>query len=67
MALKKYKDIVNTDEGTLSQDLSNVKTELARLKLEHKLKGLPNPSQIRHLRREIAQIKTELRKRKIYS
>ncbi|MBK6571195.1 MAG: 50S ribosomal protein L29 [Saprospiraceae bacterium] len=64
MGLKKYSDIINTELETLERDLKVAKDNLHKLKFEHKVKGLSNPSVIRHLRREIAQMNTELTKRK---
>lgn len=36
---------------------------LAKIKVNHKVTPLENPSQIRKMRREVAQLKTELTKR----
>lgn len=63
MALKKYSEFAGLDTEVLERDLNTAVTEWHRLKLEHKIKGLQNPVQIRHIRREIAQMKTELIKR----
>ncbi len=63
MALKKYSEITGMNSETLERDLKNNINDLHRLKLEHKVKGLQNPVQIKYLRREIAQMKTELTKR----
>lgn len=63
MALKKYNEFAGLDTEILERDLNAAVSEWHRLKLEHKIKGLQNPVQIRHIRREIAQMKTELTKR----
>ncbi len=63
MALKKYSEITGMNSETLERDLTNNMNDLHRLKLEHKVKGLQNPVQIKFLRREIAMMKTEMTKR----
>ena len=63
MALKKYSEITGMNSEILERDLKDNTENLHRLKLEHKLKGLQNPVQIKFLRREIAMMQTELTKR----
>jgi large subunit ribosomal protein L29 len=63
MALKKYSEITGMNSETLTRDLKNNIEDLHRLKLEHKMKGLQNPVQIKFLRREIAKMQTEMTKR----
>lgn len=63
MGLKKYSAFAGLDTEVLERDLNAAVSEWHRLKLEHKMKGLQNPVQIRHIRKEIAQMKTELTKR----
>ncbi|MBK9272530.1 MAG: 50S ribosomal protein L29 [Saprospiraceae bacterium] len=64
MKTRKYSDFVNMELETLQKDLSLAKENLAKLRFEHKVKGLSNPAAIPVLRREIAQMNTELTKRK---
>jgi len=63
MATKKYSDISGLSDEALEKDLHAAATELHRLRHEHKVKGLQNPMNIRHLRREIAKMNTEMTKR----
>lgn len=63
MALKKYSEINGMNSDVLERDLANNISDLHRLRLEHKIKGLQNPVQLRYLRREIAMMKTEMNKR----
>ena len=63
MAIKKYSEITGMNSEVLGKDLTDNINDLHRLKLEHKVKGLQNPVQIKYLRREIARMKTELTKR----
>ena len=63
MALKKYTEFAGLDNEVLERDLRQAVEELSRLRVEHKVKGLQNPVQIRHLRKESAKMKTEMTKR----
>jgi large subunit ribosomal protein L29 len=63
MAIKKYSEITGMNSEVLEKDLAVNINDLHRLRLEHKVKGLQNPVQIKYLRREIARMKTELSKR----
>lgn len=63
MALRKYSEISGMNSETLERDLKSNISDLHRLKLEHKVKGLQNPVQIKFLRKEIAMMKTEMTKR----
>lgn len=51
------------NDSTLKDEISSSKNKLNSLRFEHKVKGLSNPTEIAHLRREIAQMSTELTKR----
>ncbi len=64
MKLKKYSEFTKLTDATLEQEIHSSKEKLSSLRFEHKVKGLANPSTIPHLRREIAQMNTEMTKRK---
>ncbi|MEP7195749.1 MAG: 50S ribosomal protein L29 [Saprospiraceae bacterium] len=64
MALKKYNEFSKLTDTGLQEELHSSKERINSLRFEHKVKGLSNPSTIAHLRREIAQMNTELTKRK---
>ena len=49
----------------LEKELSESKTELFKLKFSLATNGLDNPLKIREVKRNIARIKTELRKREL--
>ena len=44
---------------------SGLENEYVQLKFEHAVKGLPNPLELRTVRRNIARINTELRSREL--
>lgn len=67
MGLRKYSDFINMNEKTLQDDLKDAQSRHQKLKFEHKVKGLSDPTQISKLRKEIAQMSTEIRKRHLAS
>ena len=67
MGLRKYSDFINMNEKTLNDDIHEARTRYQKMKFEHKVKGLSDPTQISKLRREIAQMSTEIRNRHLAS
>ena len=51
----------------LEKELSELKSELFKLRFSLATNGLDNPMRIREVRREIARVKTVLRKRELES
>ena len=49
----------------LEKELNELKTELFKLRFSHATNGLDNPMKIREVRKDIARIKTVLRKREL--
>lgn len=49
----------------LQAELSDLETSYRDLKFDHFTKGLANPIDLRSYRRDIARVKTELRKREL--
>ena len=49
----------------LEKELSELKSELFKLRFSLATNGLDNPMRIREVRREIARVKTILRKREL--
>ena len=65
MALKKYKELTSLNDETLAKDLAEATANYHSSKFEHTIKGLANPTELRHMRREVAMIETEIRKREL--
>ncbi|HRI01305.1 MAG TPA: 50S ribosomal protein L29 [Saprospiraceae bacterium] len=61
MAQKKYSEFSKSNVETLKNDLREAQARLESSKLEHNIKGLQNPTELRMMRREIARIQTALR------
>ncbi len=62
MKNNKFKEMSSPE---LEKELSELKTELFKLRFSLATNGLDNPMRIREVRREIARVKTILRKREL--
>ena len=65
MASKKNEEIRAMSNEVLQDELEASVVELQKMKFSNAVTGLDNPLQIKELRRDIARIKTELRKREL--
>ncbi len=61
----KNKKINEMSSPELEKELSELKSELFKLRFSLATNGLDNPMRIREVRRQIARVKTILRKRKL--
>ena len=62
MKANEVKEMTTAD---LQERLAAEKARLVQMKLQHAMSPLDNPLQIRDVRRDIARIATELRKREL--
>ena len=62
MKMTEVKEISTKD---LTEKIENSEEALAKMKLNHQVSPLENPSQIKATRRDIARMKTELRQREL--
>jgi len=65
MATKKYLELQEFDDTTLSEQLEETQVQYQKLKFDHAIKGLDNPLLLREVRRDIARLQTEVRKREV--
>ncbi len=65
MANKKYDEVRNLSDEELKQDLTDSKTKLKRLSFGHAVSPLENPNVLGEVRKHIARLKTEQRKREL--
>jgi large subunit ribosomal protein L29 len=65
MASEKYKQLQEMSDTDLQKELEGTLSQYQRLKFDHVIKGLENPIGLRDIRRDIARLKTEMRKREI--
>ena len=62
MKLNKIKEMSSPE---LEKELGELKTELFKLKFSLATNGLDNPLKVREVRRNIARVQTEIRKRNL--
>jgi len=65
MATKKYLELQEFDDSTLTEELKETQTQYQKLKFDHAIKGLDNPLILKDVRRDIARLQTEVRKREV--
>ena len=62
MKINKIREMSSPD---LEKELGELKSELFKLRFSLKTNGLDNPMKIKEVRKDIARVKIELRKREI--
>lgn len=65
MATKKFTELQSFSDADLAGELNNVQEQYRKMNFEHSTKGLDNPLELRVVRRDVARIKTEIRRREI--
>ncbi len=65
MATKKYLELQDFSSEELKNELAQTEAAYAKLKFDHAVKGLDNPISLKDVRRDIARMKTEVRRREI--
>jgi large subunit ribosomal protein L29 len=65
MATKKYLELQDYSEADLQAELKKTQEEFNKLKFDHAIRGLDNPLVLREVRRDIARLQTEIRRREV--
>lgn len=65
MATKKYIELQEFSQEDLENELRETQDQYNKLKFDHAIKGLENPLLLKEIKRDIARMKTEVRKREI--
>jgi large subunit ribosomal protein L29 len=65
MATKKYLELQEFSDPDLVSELEQTEIQYQKLQFDHAIKGLENPLLLRDIRRDIARLKTEVRRRQI--
>ncbi len=65
MASKKFLELQEYSDVDLKAEIDNTVTQYQKLKFDHAIKGLDNPIQLRDVRRDIARLKSEERRREV--
>lgn len=62
---KKNQEMKNLSDEDLTNELKETQLNYAKLKYDHGIQGIENPLLIREMRRDIARLKTEQRRREV--
>ena len=65
MPSKKFLELQDFSDTELVDQLKEVEKNYQKLQFDHAIKGLDNPLVLREVRRDIARLKTEARKRQV--
>lgn len=65
MATNRYVEIGEMSDADLQAELSQINVQYQKLRFDHTIKGLDNPVTLRNTKRDIARIKTEIRRREL--
>lgn len=65
MASKKFLELQEMSDEELLNELASTEAAHQALSFDHSIKGLDNPLRLRVARRDIARLKTEVRRREL--
>lgn len=65
MATKKYLELKEFSLEELTSELETTRAQFSKMKFDHSIKGLDNPLAIKEVRRDIARMATEVRRREL--
>ena len=67
MASNKTLELRDVSDSDLQDQLTETTGSFEKMKFDHTVNGIENPLQLRTVRRDIARIKTEIRRRELAS
>lgn len=67
MATKKFIELKEFSAEELLNELRETEVQYGKMKFEHAVRGLENPLTLREVRRDIARMRTEVRRRELES
>ena len=65
MATKKYLELQDFSDTDLQAELDATENKYQKMQFDHAVTGLDNPMLIREVRRDIARLKSEIRRREL--
>ena len=65
MATNKYIELQEFSDEDLKNELTETQDQYKKLKFDHAIRGLENPLLLKEVRRDIARLQTEVRKREV--
>lgn len=67
MPSKKFLELSELPDAELVSELKETQSQYQKLRFDHAIKGLANPLVLREVRRDIARLRTEVRRREVSS
>ncbi|HHH49835.1 MAG TPA: 50S ribosomal protein L29 [Saprospiraceae bacterium] len=65
MATQKYLELKDISDSDLQEMLEENEASYQKLKFDHAVRGLDNPLEIRAVRRDVARLKSAIRRREL--
>jgi len=65
MATKKFLELQEYTDNDLVAELEKTQQEYQKLRFDHAIKGLDQPNLLKEVRRDIARLQTEVRRREL--
>jgi large subunit ribosomal protein L29 len=65
MATKKFLELQDFSDTDLQAELDDTQAKYQKMKFDHAITGLDNPMLLREVRRDIARLQTEVRRRQL--
>ena len=65
MPSKKFLELAELSDAEVVAELKETQIQYQKLRFDHAIKGLPNPLIIKEIRRDVARLKTEARRREL--
>jgi len=65
MASKKYLELQAFSDADLIAELEGIEAEYHKMRFDHNVQGLDNPMELVVLRKDVARLKTETRRREL--
>ncbi len=65
MASSKFQELQSFSDEDLKAELLTTEEQFGKLKFDHAVRGLDNPLRLTEARKDIARLKTEVRRREI--
>jgi len=65
MATKKFLELQEYTDSDLNAELEKTEQEYQKLRFDHAVKGLDKPVVLKEVRRDIARLQTEIRRRQV--
>lgn len=65
MPSKKFLELQEFSDADLKNELTETESQFRKMRFDHEVRGLDNPLTLKEVRRDIARLKTEVRRREV--